>query len=82
MRQGNEQAHWGSNIFMARRAFKRDVLRIHLSDLNEIAREPTSGIRQGSAKSSGDPTSRILSLAEEQISSHDGIFMDLMIRGR
>ena len=79
MGPGTSRPHWESNIFLARRAFKRDELRILLSDRHEVLREHTLGIRESSARSSGDPTSRILSLTEEQVSSHDGMVTDFMI---
>ena len=65
MRPGKEQARLGSKLFMVRRAFKRDVLRIQPSDRHEILREHTRHIRESFPRSSGDPTSRIRSLTEE-----------------
>ena len=62
MRPGKEQARLGSNIFMARRAFKRDVLLVQPSDRHEILREHTRHIRESFPRSSGYPTSRIWSL--------------------
>ena len=70
---GDEERPKEANIFVARGCFKHVVLRIQTSEFNEIAREPTRGIRQGSATSSGDPTSRILRSTDGQVSSHDGI---------
>ena len=60
-------------VCVARGCFKHEVLRIQQFVCNEVAREPARGIRQGSARSSGDPTSRILRSTGEQVSSHDRI---------
>ena len=69
-------------LSMAGRCFNRDVLGIQPSDLHQIAREPTGGTRQGSARSSGHSTSRIRRSTGEQVSSHERMVMRFMIIGR
>ena len=80
MRPGKIAGHIESKLFMAWWCFNHDVLRMQLSDLNEIEREPTSGIRPGCARRSGDPTSRILRVTEEEASSHDRFSRILWLR--
>ena len=46
MRTGMKSQPNGANIFVARQVFKRDVLRIHLSDLDEGLEKHSLGIRQ------------------------------------
>ena len=49
---GAEQAPLRPNIFMAWRCFNRNVLAIHSSDLNEIAREHTRHAKEDFLRSS------------------------------
>ena len=49
---GAEQAPLTPNIFMAWRCFNRDVLAIHSSDLNEIARKHTRYTKEDFLRSS------------------------------
>ena len=82
MRTGRDSPRWGPNTSMADGCFNRDVLGIQPSDLHQIAREPTRGIMQGSARSSGHSTSRIRRSTAGQVSSHDRMVRDFMIWGR
>ena len=48
MRPGKKHVHIGPNIFVARRAFKHDVLRLLLSEFDEGWKEHSSGIKERS----------------------------------
>ena len=48
MRPGERSQPLGANIFMASRVFKRDVLRIHLSEVDAGLEEPSLGIKERS----------------------------------
>ena len=53
MRTGRDSPPWEPKLCVASGCFNRDVLGIQPSDLHQIAREPTRGVRQVSARSSG-----------------------------
>ena len=48
MVSGEKSRHLKAKLFMARRCFKYNVLRILLSDLDEIQEKHTSGINERS----------------------------------
>ena len=71
MRPGTKGRYLEANIFMASAAFKRDVLRILLSEFHAPLAEHSLGIKESFPRSSGHPTSRIRSMTGAQVLSHD-----------
>ena len=60
--------HLEAKLFMARRCFKRDVLRIKSSDLDHIQNKHSLGIKEDCRRTLGQSTSRILRSEQVKVS--------------